>query len=174
MFAFLANGVDGVNWHTSAGSSYNAFNLNAVTKSGKTTYTLSGVNPLYYGMLMFAQATGNGAKLLPISNLTNANLDVWATIDNSGTVHVVAINKDESQTGTLQISVPGYTQGVALPLTASTYTATTGVRYAGQTFDGSTNGTIQGTQVTQTVTPSNGVFSISVPTTSAILLNLNP
>lgn len=174
MFAFLANGVDGVNWHTSAGSSYNAFNLNAVTKSGKTTYTLSGVNPLYYGMLMFAQATGNGAKLLPISNLTNANLDVWATIDNSGTVHVVAINKDETQTGTLQISVPGYTQGVALPLTASTYTATTGVRYAGQTFDGSTNGTIQGTQVTQTVTPSNGVFSISVPTTSAILLNLNP
>jgi hypothetical protein len=172
MFAFLSSGVDGVNWHTSAGTYYNAFNLNVATKSGKNTYTLGGVNPLYYGMLLFAQATGNGAKMLPISNLTNANLDIWATVDNSGTVHVVVINKDEVQTGSVQISVPGYNSAVALPLTASSYTATNGVRYAGQTFDGSTNGTIQGTQVTQTITPSNGVFSISVPTTSAVLLNL--
>jgi alpha-L-arabinofuranosidase len=121
---------------------------------------------------MFAQATGNGAKMLPISNLTNANLDVWATVDNSGTVHVVVINKDEAQTGSVQISVPGYNNAVALPLTAPSYTATNGIRYAGQTFDGSTNGTIQGSQVTQTITPNNGVFSISVPTTSAVLLNL--
>ena len=172
MFAFLSSGVDGVNWHTSAGTYYNAFNLTVTTKSGKNTYSLGGVNPLYYGMLLFAQATGNGAQLLPISNLTNANLDIWATIDNSGTVHVVVINKDEFQTGNVQISVPGYNAAVALPLTASTYTATNGVRYAGQTFDGSTDGTIQGSQVTQTITPNNGVFSISVPTTSAVLLNL--
>jgi len=172
MFAFVAKGVDGVNWHNSAGTVYNAFDMNVATKSGKNTYTLADVNPLYYGLLMFAQATGNGAKMLPISNLTNANLDVWATVDNSGTVHVVVINKDEAQTGSVQISVPGYNNAVALPLTAPSYTATNGIRYAGQTFDGSTNGTIQGSQVTQTITPNNGVFSISVPTTSAVLLNL--
>jgi len=172
MFAFLSSGVDGVNWHTSAGTYYNAFNLTVATKSGKNTYTLGGVNPLYYGMLLFAQATGNGARMLPISNLTNANLDIWATVDNNGTVHVVVINKDENQTGSVQISVPGYNSAVALPLTASSYTATSGVHFAGQTFDGSTNGTIQGTQVTQTITSSNGVFSVSVPTTSAVLLNL--
>lgn len=172
MFDFVNAGVDGVNWHTSQGSSYNAFNINITTKSGKNTYTLNQVNPLYYGLLMFAQATANNAQMLPVTTLTNANLSTWATLDASGVVHLVLINKDQTATGTLQFSVPGYSNATALPLTAPSYTSTNGVQYAGQTFDGSTNGQLQGTQVTQSLTPAGGVFSINVPPVSAVLINL--
>jgi len=173
MFAYANAGIDGVNWHTSSGAAYNAFNLTVTTgKTGLNQFALSQLNPLYYGLLMFAQATGNGAQLLPVTTLTNANLDTWATLDQSGVVHLVIINKDQAATGTLQFSVPGYNTGVAIPLTASSYTATNGVTIAGQTFDGSTTGVIQGTQVTQTITPVNGVFSISLNPTMAVLINL--
>jgi len=121
---------------------------------------------------MFAQAAGNGAQLLPVTTLTNANLDVWATLDNNGGVHLVIINKDQVASGNLQFTVPGYTSGTAIPLIAPSYASTTGVKMAGQTFDGSTNGAIQGTQSTQTLTQTNGVFNISVNPTSAVLINL--
>jgi len=172
MFAFVNAGIDGVNWHTASGASYNPFNITATTKSGKNVFTLSQVNPLYYGLLMFAQAAGNGAQLLPVTTLTNANLDAWATVDASGVVHLILINKDESASGSVQFSVPGYANGTAYPLTASSYTATTGVRYAGQTFDGSTDGSIQGTLSTTALTATNGTFSVTVPAVSAMLINL--
>ena len=174
MFAFANAGVDGVNFHTSGNANYNAFSITATTaKTGLNTFSLTKVNPLYYGMLMFAQAAGNGAQLLPVTTLTNANLDVWATLDNSGVVHLVIVNKDQVANGNLQFTVPGYNSGTAIPLTAPSYSSTNGVKIGGQTFDGSTNGTIQGTQSTQTVTSVNGVFSISVSPTSAVLINLS-
>jgi len=174
MFAFANAGIDGVNWHTSTGMSYNAFNISVTTntKTGINQYALSQVNPLYYGMLVFAQAAGNGAQILPVTTLTNSNVDVWATLDKNGVAHLIIINKDQVATGTLQFSIPGYNTGTVLALTASSYTATNGVTFGGQTFDGSTTGQITGTPVSQTITPSGGVFSISVSPTSAMLINL--
>jgi len=172
MFALANAGIDGVNWHTSNGMPYNAFNINVTTKSGSNQYALSQVNPLYYGLLLFAQAAGNGAQMLPVTTLTNSNVDVWATLDTSGVTHLIVINKDQVATGTLQFSVPGYNTGTVLALTAPAYTSTNGVTFGGQTFDGSTTGLITGAPVTQTITPSGGIFSISVNPTSALLINL--
>jgi hypothetical protein len=44
------------------------------------------------------------------------------------------------------------------------------VTFAGQTFDGSPNGSIQGTQAIETVDLSNGTFQIPMPITSAALI----
>jgi hypothetical protein len=43
------------------------------------------------------------------------------------------------------------------------------VTFAGQTFDGSTNGVIQGTPMIESVDVSDGIFEVPMPTTSAAL-----
>jgi hypothetical protein len=45
-----------------------------------------------------------------------------------------------------------------------------GATFAGQTFDGSTNGVIQGTQAIESVTGPDGVFEVPMPITSAALV----
>ena len=84
MFEYANAGVDGVNWEASDGNYDNPFTFNSSTSKGLTTYTLSSINPLYYGLLLFQAATVNGTQLLPVSISTPANLKAWATIDKSG------------------------------------------------------------------------------------------
>ena len=64
----------------------------------------------------------------------------------------------------------GFSQAQVLRLTAPSYLSTSGVVFAGQTFDGSTTGLIQGTQTAENVAASQGVFQIPMPVTSAALV----
>jgi hypothetical protein len=72
------------------------------------------------------------------------------------------------------ISLPGFGAGVLIRLSAGNYQATHGVTIGGQTFDGSTDGTIQGTASEEAVTSSGGVYSVTLPPTSAALLTIQP
>ena len=170
MFEYANVGVDGVNWEASDGNYVTPFYFASVTSKGRTTFTLNSVAPLYYGLLLFQNATQNGAKLLSVSLDTPANLKAWATIDASGTPRLVVINKDEVQNGNVSVSLPGYTQATVLRLTAPSYQSTSGVTLAGQTFDGSTDGTIRGTQTLETIDGTNGVFQLPMSITSAALV----
>jgi hypothetical protein len=126
------------------------------------------VAPLYYGLLVFSQMAGNNAQLLPVTTTTNANVSIWATVDDTSTAHVIVLNKDESATGSVQITLPGYTTGTIRYLLAADYSATNGVTWGGQTFDGTQDGTLQGQQTTTTITAPTGVFTIpNMPITSA-------
>jgi hypothetical protein len=91
-------------------------------------------------------------------------------VDSSGTTRLAIINKDETSTGTVEVSEPGYTKATVLRLQAPSYSSTSGVTFAGQTFDGSTDGTLQGSQTVQTITGTNGVFQLTMPVTSAALV----
>lgn len=209
-FEFASAGADGVNIHTTnqyntdgsgnvvAGKlavNYSPFSY-TVTSVKPWTHKLGSVNPLYYGMYFFHQATPAGAKLLPVqypSNLTiNAygcnhivsNYKVWSTVDTLGNIYVAVLNKDTSFSGNVSVVLPGYGAAKAYPLTdpngynggitlsSDQSTGTTGITFAGQTFDGSTNGTILGAVATETITPdSNGVYSVPVDQkTMAVLL----
>jgi len=159
-----------VNWHGGGTSAYTYFDIPSSHVAGVNTFTLAVVNPLYYGLLFFQAATGNGAHLLPVTLDTQANLKAWATIDASGTPRLVVINKDENLTGTVDITLSGYSHAQIYRLTAPTYRSTSGVTFAGQTFDGSTNGVIQGAQTVESVDVSDGVFEVSMPITSAVLV----
>jgi len=171
MFEYANIGVDGVNWHMGNGGPYGAFYLNIRSSSGNTnTYELSSVRPLYYGLLFFQAATGKGAHLLPVTLDTHANLTAWATIDTSGTPRLAIINKDESSTGTVYVTLSGYSQAQVYRLTAPNYQSTSGVTFAGQTFDGSTDGVIQGSLAIESVDVSDGVFQFPMPITSAALV----
>jgi hypothetical protein len=70
------------------------------------------------------------------------------------------------------VSMPGYNHATVLRLTAPSYTSTSGIKFGGQTFDGSTDGTIQGTQTTETIEGVNGVFQLPMTVTSAALMTL--
>jgi len=172
MFEYANVGVDGVNWHgnPSAGALFTSFNIANIRTGRTTTYSLLTVRPLYYGLLLFQEATGNGAHLLPVTLSTSANFKAWATIDSSNTPRLVIINKEKAASGTVSITMSGYTQVKVLRLDAPSYLSTTGVTLAGQTFDGSTDGTIQGTQSVETYSNANGIFKIAMPVTSAALV----
>jgi hypothetical protein len=171
MFEYANIGVDGVNWHTNAdGGAYDLFHFN----SWENTFVLKGVNPLYYGLLFFSEAAGQNAQLLNSSTLSGANIKVWVTKDGLGHAHLVVINKEPSVTGNVQITLAGYSSGMISRLTASSYEATSGVTIGGQTYDGSTDGTLQGSVQTQTIYPAEGVWTIPVGPMSAVSVDLQP
>lgn len=170
MFNLAAVSVDGVNIFSDIQSFYDLFGFTTTS----APYHISFIRPEYYGVLVFQQATQNTARLLPVTVTTSANVSVWATKDASGVVRVLVINKDQSLSGTVNITLTGFGIAQLSRLTAPSVSSTTGVVYAGQTFDGSTNGVITGTLSTIPVTPSSGIYSFSVGITSAALLVVGP
>jgi Chitobiase/beta-hexosaminidase C-terminal domain/Glycosyl hydrolase family 79 C-terminal beta domain len=172
MFEFANVGVDGVNWNTNAdGGPYDLFEFSSLL-NGK--YFLLGVRPLYYGLLFFARSAGNSAQMLPVTTLTNSNIKVWATKDNSGHGHLVIINKELTVGGSVQVTLSGYSSGTVSALRGDGYLATKGITIAGQTYDGSTDGTLQSSPQTQTIYPVEGVWTIPVEPTSAVSVDLQP
>jgi len=72
--------------------------------------------------------------------------------------------------GTVNITLSGYSHAQIYRLTAPTYQSTSGVTFAGQTFDGSKDGVIQGAQTIESIDVSDGIFQIPMPITSAALV----
>jgi hypothetical protein len=173
-------GVDGINiFGDSRNQYYTMFTFNTAASNGQNTFTLNYVLPQYYGVLMFQQATQNGAKFLPVTTSATGNQVTYAWLDASSTIRVLVLNKDENATGTVTFTLPaGYGSGTVTRLLESTpnaspgYLSTTGVTLGGQTFDTSTNGVIQGTAYGEAIAPSNGVYTIALPVTSAALITI--
>jgi hypothetical protein len=174
MFEYANEGLDGVNWQTDSGNYDAPFYFNTTTTNGVSTYTLSSVNPLYYGLLFFQAATGNRARILPLKLTTQANLKAWATVDASGAPRLAIINKDETLSGTIAVNLPGYSHATVRRLTAPSYQSTGGVTFAGQTLDGSPDGTLQGSQTVESIDGINGAFQLPIGVTSAALVTFTP
>lgn len=174
MFEYWNVGVDGVNWQVGSysGNPYNPFNITSSSSSGKTAYTVV-VNPLYYGLLLFQQATANRAYLLPVTLKTSANLKTWATIDTYGCVRILVINKDTSMEGNVSISAGNYSKATVTRLLAPSYSSTKGITLGGQTFDDSSDGILQGAASTEAYSADAGSFSIPIKAVSAMLVQLN-
>jgi hypothetical protein len=136
-------------------------------------YTVREIQALYYGMLFFAEATAHQGRLLPVTLNTSANLKAWATLDpTNGDVNIAIINKDQSASGSVQLTVPGYKRGLVKRLLAPSFSSITGITIAGQTFDGSQDGKAVGTRYGEFIRSQNGTFEVSVGPTSAFLLTL--
>lgn len=181
MFNFAKVGVEGVNFHSGSGASYTPFrfSVRAVrTGSGDnswgTVFTPT-VNPLYYGMLLFNQATANRARLLPVNTNTLGNIKVWATLDAQRVVRVVLLNKDTRLGGKTRIQLSSLrSAGILTRLRAPAVNATNGVTLAGQTFDGTVDGLPLGPYTSEKVMPQNGSYTLDLPPASAVMLTLNP
>ncbi|MDR3735693.1 MAG: Ig-like domain-containing protein [Acidobacteriaceae bacterium] len=174
---------------------YNAFDFTYATGTTRT-WSLAYVAPEYYAMMMLDYMVANNAGVIASPVLNNpGRFSAWATKNTSGVLHVLLLNKEDgtngavSPVGTVQVMIPG--RGTATvtrlkssnvyggwwnPLTGTinttgSVTGETGITINGtQTFDGSTDGSIQGAATSETVTPANGTYTLNVPVANAVIL----
>jgi hypothetical protein len=179
-FSYADVGVSGLNFFATgdpnAPNAYTPFDFTSTSNDGVTTYAVRNINPLYYGLLLFSQTVQNNAQLLPVTltTPTQANIKAWATIDANQTIRLLLLNKDQTASGPVSIALAGYGQATISRLTAPSFSSTAGVTLAGQTFDGSADGTAQGTAYAEIAQPSSGAYTIALPAVSAALITLQP
>lgn len=176
MFVLAAIGVQGVDFHSSSPTYAPFYSL---FRRDDRRF-LGVVNPLYYGMRFFSEATANGARLLLGTTLGTrlsrpASMHVWATLDRRRTARIVVLNKESRQRGVARIRVPGARRPAELVrLEAPSLSAKEGVTLAGQSFPVPTmDGRIQGERVAVRVRPHRGVYRFTVPAASAALLKVD-
>ena len=178
----------------SGDNAYNAFDFTYATGTTRT-WTLAYVAPEYYAMMMLDYMVKNNAGVIASPVINNpGRFSAWATKDTAGVLHVLLLNKEDgtngavSSTGTVQLMLPGRGTATVTRLkssnvyggwwnpstgtinTTGSVTGETGITINGQTFDASTDGSIQGTATSETVTPVNGTYTLNVPVANAAIL----
>ena len=178
----------------SGDNAYNAFDFTYATGTTRT-WTLAYVAPEYYAMMMLDYMVKNNAGVIASPVINNpGRFSAWATKDTAGVLHVLLLNKEDgtngavSSTGTVQLMLPGRGTATDTRLkssnvyggwwnpstgtinTTGSVTGETGITINGQTFDASTDGSIQGTATSETVTPVNGTYTLNVPVANAAIL----
>jgi hypothetical protein len=165
LFAMARDGVAGVNIHTFPGAAYAPF---AFTHThGRWS---AAVRPLYYGMLAFADAAPPGARLVPVSVHTSANLAAWATRDRHDRPHIVLINKSLTRGTVVNLTVSARHAPTAdiARLLAPAPAARAGVSLAGQAFGRRTfTGRLSGNRQDEVLRAPNRSLLVHVPAASA-------
>jgi hypothetical protein len=148
------NTVDGINIHGGytggSGSYYDPFQI-TITAGSPNTFSIADIQPKYYSMLFFDTATQNNAAIYPVTVTLNqqcsqsgwtACVQAWETKDTGGVYRLSLVNLDQNNSGNVVVANAASTASVCY-LSAPSFTSQTGITFAGQTFDGSTTGTIQ-------------------------------
>jgi hypothetical protein len=174
LFAMARSGVDGVNIHTLPEADYRPFAFTKVNGHWEAT-----VEPEYYGLLLFTEAAPPGSRLLPVSTPSDPDIRVRAAVTPNGLVHLVLINDSLTTDQTITLRAPagtGKKPAILERLTApGGATATTGVTLAGQSFgDETTTGTLNGPFRAAHLTPTNGVYTVDLPASSAAMVSFAP
>ena len=190
MFELAKAGVSGIDVMTAGGTTtyYSPFTYSS-------SFVASGqkvrVNPIYYGMLFFANATQNNAKIMDITSQSNIsessnNFKIWATKDANNTLRVLVINRGTSLTDvsskTITLTLPGAKMpGKKYDLLATGGSVTgaigkTVISGASFTIGGQTismvDGTLTGTATNTTIAPVNETYTITLPAASASILEI--
>ncbi|RYF69093.1 MAG: hypothetical protein EOO39_18220, partial [Cytophagaceae bacterium] len=111
LYTLAANGVSGVNFHSSGSSVYSAIDWGP-----STTTSAYRIAPIYYGLLAFIDGATNQRMLTvtPGTFAQNPRASYFATSSDDGkTIKVTLINKDITNTITATVNVPGVTIGTA-------------------------------------------------------------
>jgi hypothetical protein len=190
MFELAKAGSAGIDIMTAGGTStyYSPFTYSS-------SFVASGekvrVNPIYYGMLFFANATQNSAKIMDITSQSNIsessnNFKVWATKDANNTLRVIVINRGTSlsdvSSKTITLTLPGAkmpSKKYDLLATGGSVTGAIGktvISGASFTIGGQTismlDGTLTGTATNTTITQVNETYTITLPAASASILEI--
>ena len=167
MFELVAAGVDGVNFHGGGTSHYSA--IRDVVQPGHSQVEVCAP---YYGLLLFAEAVAHDARLLPVkSGDKKTSVKCWATRDRDGVVRVVLFNRHTSASAQVTIEAAGKSADVKR-LMAPALDATHGIRFAGQTFDDSTDGNPLGALQVEKISRQETGFQVTLAPASAALLTI--
>ncbi len=161
-------GVQGVNFQ----AIYGDFNQMIHSDRTASGWTVS-VEPEYYGLLTFAEATPAGSRLLRISNPGLAHFYQFAVRAPDGSQRVVLTNVG-SVARTIGVAASGARgSGSVSLLSAKSLSATSGTTLAGQSLSPRT-GQLSGTQHVTLVRPNaKGVYAVRVPARAAAVLTLS-
>ncbi len=160
-------GVQGVNYQTVDG----LLNQVITARHSGSGWRVS-VEPVYYGLLAFAQAAPAGSQLLNVSRTGPAGVYQFAVRAPDATERVVLTNVG-SAARTIGVTASGtHGTGSLSLLSARSLTATGGATLGGQTVSSRT-GQLTGTPRTTRVRPSgHRVYSVRVPAHAAAILTL--
>ena len=164
MFTLAQHGVAGVNFHAGNAPSTPIAFLSGPAKP----------NPLYYGMLLFAQAT-TGKKMLAVTSTPQSpiNLTAYATQQTNGVVKVTLINKDLSKEAFVTLSAINtnlsFELASAMRLSAPSLSSTTDVLLGGSAV--AADGTWSASKTEDLVITANAT-TVKVPAGSAVEVTL--
>jgi hypothetical protein len=159
--------IAGLNMHNGGGSSY----YNTVSPIG---YASSyAIEPAAYGLLTFAYNGQGNPMPVTLSNPSNVNFTAYALKESNGTYAMHAVNRTYGSGATnvtLNVSGAGFSNAQIMYLKQANgdVTATSGITLGGQPIN--SDGTWTG-GYTNNVTPSGGVFSISVPAAEVAVIH---
>jgi len=163
LFDVAERGVAGINFHTILGTNgYTAIAFDK--KTGKYS-----VRPLYYALLLFKDA-GQG-QVLPTEISSSANVTAHATLGADHKIRVVVINKELTQTATVNINA-GTHQGTGTlrRLVGKSPSEKEAITYAGMTV--TPEGELPPAQ-SESLQNHEGKFEVSLPACSAIVLTID-
>jgi hypothetical protein len=169
LFEMARVGVDGVNFHTYPGASYELFRFRL--RHGRWE---GYVAPEYYGLLMFAQAVRPGSRLLSVSESASPrSIAVWAVRGPSGQTELVLINHGPRDRD-FAIRTPQSTADGSLELLqAPSLGASHGVSIGEEGFaPGTATGQLTGAPKTASIKPVSHQYRVRVPPASAALLTV--
>lgn len=171
LFTLAHAGVDGVNLHTLPKSAYELFHFTHA--AGRWS---AYVQPVYYGLQLFARATPPGARLLTVHKPPRTSgLSIWATRAPDGTLRVVLINKAADASRSIRLQMPAGTGAPATVqrLQAPSEYARGGVTLGGRTYGAQTTSGVLATPHLQSLTVEHGAYTLSVPAGSAALVTFD-
>lgn len=163
LFSIWKVGTSGVNLHVAPGQPNAAF---SVSRSGLTA------NPLLYGMIMFARATGFGARLAPVraNGASAQNVKVWAVHSSHHTLRLLVLDKGANAIDAA-LHLGNHGRATIQRLIAPGPGATSGVTLAGQHLG--LQGQWLGRRVMPQVNPAHGTYTVPIPAYSAALITLH-
>jgi hypothetical protein len=175
MFSLRAAGVTGMDFHSSS-PAYAPYRIRRFRGQW-----FANVKPLYYAMLLFAEATAHRSRpvLLRVTRGhlgAHVNLKAWGFYDSAAhVVRVALVNKDLRVGGTVRVLIPGGEgSGRLKRLRAPELAAKEGIRWGGQHFPfPTTDGQLVGRRVVENIERDKvGAYAVDVPRTSAALLTV--
>jgi hypothetical protein len=176
LFAMASKGVSGVNIQTFNSSRYKPFAFSRVNG-----HWVAQVEPMYYGLRLFAEAAPAGSRLLRVRTTGAKNVRGWAAQtpaahgdSHPGPETVTLINDNPTHAETLNVRVPDTRGGTLVRMRAPSVRATGGVTLAGTSYGSSTStGRPTGATIADTISPgAKATYEVSLPPASAALLTL--
>lgn len=174
VFYAASLGVSRWNFHGGPAGAYTAIAYKSRASS------VPDVRPLYYAIWAVATAVAGDARLMNASVVSsNPGVRAWALRAAGGTWRVVLLHKDSNATAPASVVVrPAAACGSTASVTRLTaggggITAKYGISFGGQTFDGSADGTPQGTHVAESVPSVGGAWSFALPPGSGAVLEFS-
>jgi hypothetical protein len=170
MFSLAHAGVDGINMHTLPNSAYQLFQF---SHHGGRWH--ARVQPVYYGLQLFAQAAPAGARLIGLHGLHGApGFSAWATRTADGTVRVVLINKSQRVSRNVTLRAPGAVRSATIERMQARSVHSGDVTLGGHSYGASTSTGRLAAPTLESVRRRGRGYPVLVPRGSAALITFSP